>query len=149
MHLRAKPAEISAGLIQIALGAAVVAIASQYAVGTIARMGPGFVPIALGVGLIAFGLINTVIAVQTAPENENIEIPVGSLAIATAGLVVFAVLAPRAGLVPATVMLVIIASFADRPIRPWIVLGLVATVPLFGYLVFVRGLMIPLRPFWW
>ena len=49
------PKDFFAGLLFIAFGIAAIVIGSNYALGTAARMGPGYFPRILGILLIALG----------------------------------------------------------------------------------------------
>lgn len=139
-------------LILFALGAATAVKAQEYHLGTLNRMGPGFVPTALGVILAAVGLalfVTTALRGNDPAEgpgmampSAGIEIPVraewrGWLCIC-AGVLAFAFLAERAGLVPATFACVIVTAMGDRE-NSWRDAALLAL----GMVVLSVGI------FWW
>jgi putative tricarboxylic transport membrane protein len=110
-------------------------------------MGPGFFPVAVGVALAALGL--AIIAEVRHSSAPAPDLPLRPMALIVAGLVVFAVLVGRAGLVPATLALVLISAFADRAMTPLRALVSALGITAMGYLVFVLGFRLPLHPFWW
>lgn len=137
--------EILAGLVWAAIGLAAVAIARNYDFGTITRMGPGFVPTMLGILLILFGL---------AAAWQGRFLPVVPLdmrlrpfAFIMGGIIVWVILVDRAGFVPSTVALILISAQAEREIT-WTEAALLAAgMTLVGYLIFIRGIGIPIAAF--
>ncbi|HWL82017.1 MAG TPA: tripartite tricarboxylate transporter TctB family protein [Roseomonas sp.] len=141
------------GLILCALGAATALQGQAYHLGTLNRMGPGFMPTALGVLLFVVGLALLVAcamrrdgAPSTMPPLPSAEetIPLraewrGWLCIC-AGVLIFAALAEPVGLIPATFASVIVTAMGDRE-NSWrdailLALGMVA----FAVVVFWWGL---------
>lgn len=111
-----------------ALGTATAIKAQDYHLGTLKRMGPGFVPTALGVILVIVGLIlfagtllrRDVVAAASGPKLPSTGVTItlnaewrGWLCIC-AGVLAFAFLAERAGLIPATFACVGITAMGDR-----------------------------------
>lgn len=130
-----------------ALGAFLALKGAGYQIGTLRHMGPGFFPVAVGVALAALGLaIVAEVRTSSAPPPD---LPLRPMALIVAGLIVFAVLVGRAGLIPATLALVLISAFADRAMTPLRALISALGIALVGYLVFVLGFRLPLHPFWW
>jgi hypothetical protein len=139
--------ELLAGGFAIALGAATVWIAQDYPVGSLRRMGPGYFPTALGWILIGLG---TVIAaggflrggVHVQPEWRN-------MIAVLAGVLAFAVMVERFGLIAATAALVFISAAADRSstVRGTVILGVCLVAMTVG--IFVEGLGIPFRLWNW
>lgn len=120
--------------------------AQSYALGTLNRMGPGYLPVALSLILGGLGVILVVIS-QFKPA-ERIELRVVPLIIILGSLCLFGVMLRSAGLFPAAFMSVILATLADGRIT-WlgrVVLALV--VSLFTGVVFVVGLGMSV-PLWW
>lgn len=136
-------AAIAVGL----LGAFMVAEGSGLALGSLKRMGPGYMPVAIGLMLIGFslGLVlqNGFSARQPFPFRWR---PVLSI---IAAMLFFSVAVRPLGLIPATVGVVVLAALADAPFRPLRAALTGIVIAALGYLVFVTGLRISLDPFWW
>lgn len=145
------PKDFWAGVLYAAFGgAAVVIAAGEYPMGTGARMGPGYFPIALGLLLLAFGLACLVRSFVRAGE------PIGAiaykpLALVTGATVLFGLLLPVLGLVVALVVLALVSAAASAQFRfDWrAAAGLVVLVAACA-LVFVTalGVPLPLRGSW-
>ncbi|MGY6412333.1 MAG: tripartite tricarboxylate transporter TctB family protein [Alkalilacustris sp.] len=126
------------GCLLIVIAVAAYVLGQSYAVGTLNRMGPGYLPAALSIILGAMGVI-LAIAAQFQPA-EAPEIRLRPLLAVAAALVVFAFLLRPAGLLPAAFVCVLLGSLADDKIT-WpgrLVLGV--AVALFSGGVFVLGL---------
>lgn len=88
---------------------------TRYQIGSLARMGPGFFPSAVGAILALIGLA---IALTARPivEEPGARVPLdwrGSICI-VGGMLAFIVLAEYGGLVPATFAVVFISAMGDR-----------------------------------
>jgi len=140
-------AEAAAALVVVALGVFVIAVGWSYPMGTLARMGPGYFPVLLGgvLGLIGIGLFFEVL--RTTPGK--LVFPLRPFVAVMGGIIAFAVLAERAGLVPAIWALVFLSVMGEKPVRIWNALGISVFMSLVGVFVFVKGLGIPLSMFWW
>ena len=146
------------GLSVIAVGAFLAAVASGYDMGSAFRPGPGFFPLAIGILLIGLGLgvivERLLLGAGSLPADDDGGGEIEDLAhswrplVATAaGLVVFGLCLETVGFIPATVALVVIAAFGE-PRRNWLVIGGIAGfMAVFGTVVFVWGLGLPLDPF--
>jgi Tripartite tricarboxylate transporter TctB family len=109
--------DVWAGLFLIAVGAAAIILARNYAFGTALRMGPGYFPSVLGGLLILFGLYILATGLRS---GEKI---VGSwslraLIVLPLALVLFGVLIDRAGFVPAMLVLIFGSALAGTEFRP-------------------------------
>ena len=139
------PKDFWAGVLYAAFGGAAVLIAAgDYPMGSGARMGPGYFPIALGVLLLGFGLACLVRAFVQPGE------PIGALAVkplvlVTGATVLFGLLLPTLGLVVALFALALVAAAASRMFRFDLgaAAGLVALVAACA-VVFVVALGVPL-----
>lgn len=137
--------EVLAGFAWVAIGVAAVVIARGYDFGTIVRMGPGFVPMMLGVLLVLFGLVAAWQG-RFIPKTP-LDIRMRPSAFIIGGIIVWVLLIDRAGFVPSTVALILIAAQAERDIT-WIEMTLLAVgMTLVGYLIFIRGIGIPIAAF--
>lgn len=135
-----------AGGLMLLFGLVAVLEGHRLGVGTLSDMGPGFVPMALGVILSATGLI-IALAGQADPEDGAAEPDApdwrGAICI-LAGAVLFIVLGRHLGLAAAIFGSVFTAAIGDRTTRPGTALLLAAGLTLFGCLLFGTILRIPI-----
>jgi hypothetical protein len=145
-------------LICIVLGAVVVGMGLTYDVGSLQRMGAGFVPVTVG-GLLV--LVGIAIGVTAVPRSHPVTI-VGARggkakrgpewrgwSCIIGGIVAFVVLGNYGGLVPASFFSVFIAALGDRnnTVKSSAILATIVT--LFGVIVFYYLLSLQLRLFQW
>lgn len=137
-----------AGLLLASFGGIGVWLGSGYALGTAARMGPGFFPLLVSAALLTFGLLTSVVAfVSDEPLEGNWALR--PLVLVLASVAVFALALRPFGLIVATMLLVGVSALGGRGSR------LVETVLLaiglsgFAVLLFVKGLGIPVRVWPW
>lgn len=110
--------DLLGGLVMIAIGVLAMLVGQQYSIGTLARMGPGFFPVALGAILAVLGILIMLTADDVGapdPDGEQEEGPPQwrGWACIILGMVAFIVLGGLAGLVPATFALVFISALGD------------------------------------
>jgi hypothetical protein len=113
--------DAAGGLLMLAIGAAAAFKGREYGVGTLTRMGPGFLPVTLGALLAGLGLLLVLTSVRAAPsalltvEGEAVETTDwrGVLCI-LAGMGGFIVAGEVAGLIPASLVCVFVAALGDR-----------------------------------
>jgi hypothetical protein len=140
------PKDFFAGLLFIAFGIAAIVIGSNYALGTAARMGPGYFPRILGLLMIALGLALALRALRISGS------PVPGfkwrpLLIVLGSVTVFGMIVNYAGVVVSTIFLIVGASAASHEFR-WkesLVAGAALAALAVG--VFVIGLKLQL-PIW-
>ena len=96
----------------MALGAAAIAVASGYRLGTFAAMGPGMFPMILGGVLVLLG-IGVVIEGRMAATTFG-SIPLRPMLAMSGGVIAFAVIISRFGLIPALVAMVLLVGLAER-----------------------------------
>jgi len=140
-----------AGLLFLFLGGFAVAVARNYPMGSMMRMGPGYFPTVLGVILCLFGVYLMVRGIRTGGKIEN-----GwawrPLAFITLSIVLFGFLLDRAGMIPALVAMFFASAAAGREFRFKEVLILTVVMGAFASALFLYGLKLPypLFPgFWW
>lgn len=109
---------LGAGVL-IAIGAFTIWEGMRYSTGTLARMGPGYFPVALGAILILLGVLvaltgDTKKEEAEALKEENFSNEWRGWGCIIAGIVAFIVLGGLAGLAPATFGLVFIAALGDK-----------------------------------
>jgi hypothetical protein len=139
--------EIIAGLAIVLLGMFTAYEATSYEIGTVAMMGAGFFPLALGISLIVLGTV--LVASSTLSEWVELDFPIGPFLLIAAGILAFAILLERFGLVAATVALVILVSLADGRNNLITIAVNAIALSIFGVVVFIWGLRLPLAPFVW
>ncbi|MEW5423230.1 tripartite tricarboxylate transporter TctB family protein [Amorphus sp. 3PC139-8] len=155
MTIHTSVREYSAAAVVVAFGVGLASVSATYPLGSMFRPGPGFVP--LGIGCL-IALLGLVIAAETwvgsrrtdeGPADEGMSGPDvfawrSALSVAI-GMVAFAALVDRAGYVPATIALVFISSLGEAR-RNWWAVGFVAAfMALFGSLLFIWGLGLPVN----
>ena len=136
--------DLLTGLLFIAFGAFVLLYGLQYPFGTSARMGPGYYPRVISIGLMLIGAI--LAARSYFIEDERPEpIFVRPLFVVIAATVGFGLLIERAGLITAAAVLIIVARLADQDFRPLEVVGLCVVLIAFSAAVFWYGLSLPFQ----
>jgi hypothetical protein len=141
MHLHR---DIVAGLLFVGIGALALLAARGYPVGTAMRMGPGYFPLVLGWLLIALGALVGLRAARRR-DWQPVAWSWQPLAWITFSIVLFGVLMPRLGLVPALVAMFPVAAAAGREFRWREVFVLTLVMTGFAGAVFVYGLKLPYR----
>jgi putative tricarboxylic transport membrane protein len=143
----APSADLCSGLLFAALGAAILWVGADYALGVPSRIGPGYVPRLLGILLAGIGLILIVRSRWTA-EAVDRSVAWRPLVLIFAAIVAFALVFEASGLVPAILAAVGIANYATPQNRWTTAAVLGAALAFFAWLLFVKGLSLPL-PVWW
>jgi hypothetical protein len=140
------PRDFYAGLLFVAFGVAALVIVQAYAIGTAARMGPGYFPRLLGILLVGGGGVQALIGLRTKSEFalEWHWQPLFKLLI---GAALFIVMTPWLGLIGATLVMLFVAMAAGRDFRWREALLVGAILGGAAATVFVYGLGIPL-PVW-
>jgi hypothetical protein len=147
MTLRIKsPQDVGAAIILIVIGLGGLWFGRDYDVGGVSRMGPGYLPLLLSIGLLVFG---AAIGLRAATVDGP-PIAIGrwypSLMILLAVLV-FAVLIERVGLALTTFVVAVICAFASADVKWKQAVALAIALALFCVAVFVYGLRQPLPLF--
>ncbi|SQF99346.1 Tripartite tricarboxylate transporter TctB family [Paucimonas lemoignei] len=136
------------GALYLVIGSTCALIAKGYSLGTAARMGAGFFPFWLGVGLAVLGVGAMLGAWSRQREGQALERwQLSSLGWILLGIALFALLLKTAGLILATVVLVLVSSRASHEFRWRASLISAVAVSAFCALVFVGGLSLPM-PLW-
>jgi hypothetical protein len=127
------------GLMFIVFGLIAIYFSQKLAQGTAVRMGPGYVPRMLSYILLALGGLICVVALVSG--SEPVEKPKWKpITMVTVGIVCFALLFERAGLLPALVVLVFIASLGGEEFKLTEVIGNMVVLAILCTLVFKVGL---------
>ena len=127
------------GLMFIGFGLLALYVGQKLALGTPVRMGPGYVPRMLSLILLGLGALVCIIAVVSG--SEPVEPPKWKpITLVTIGIVCFGLLFERAGLIPALIVLVTIASLAGEEFKVTETIGLIVALSVLCTLVFKVGL---------
>jgi len=127
------------GLMFIAFGLLALYFGQKLAIGTTVRMGPGYVPRMLSLILLGLGALICIVALVTG--SDPVERPKWRpITLVTIGIVCFALLFERAGLLPALVVLVLIASLGGEEFKLTEVLGNMVVLAILCTIVFKVGL---------
>jgi len=123
------------GLLFMGMGAAALVFGSDLRVGTAARMGPGFVPHAIGWILIALG---AAIAVKgfARDAEQVVRLHLRPVSLIVLSVVAFALLLQPAGLVPAMVAMIAISAAAAGPVRARETVGIAVFLIVLCVLIF-------------
>jgi hypothetical protein len=143
MSVIRNPRDFWAGLIYIGIGLSAFYIALDYEMGTAVRMGPGYFPRVLAIVLALIGFASLLRSFLRPGEA------VGRMAWRAALLVlgatvIFGLLVRGAGLALGLLVLVLISAYASRQLRLPSTVLLAAGLAIFSFLVFLKGLGIPL-----
>ena len=140
------PKDFFAGILFIAFGVAAIVIGSNYALGTAARMGPGYFPRILGLLLIALGLALALRALRLdgSPIPRFVWRP---LLVVLGSVLAFGLMVNHVGVVVSTIFLIVAASAASHEfrLRESLISGVALAALAVG--VFVIGLKLQL-PIW-
>ncbi len=127
------------GLMFIGFGLIALYFGQKLALGTPVRMGPGYVPRMLSLTLLGLGAIICIVALVSG--SDPVEKPKWRpITLVTIGIVCFGLLFERAGLIPALVVLIMIASLAGEEFKLIEVIGNIVALSVLCTLVFKVGL---------
>lgn len=137
-----------AGLLFIVIGLVAMVMAQKFPMGTSLRMGPGYFPTVLSGIMIAFGLY---VMARGLIKGEKIEGVWGirPLVLVTLGLVVFGFIMERLGMVLALFALFFISALGGHEFKFKEVLILASVMTAAAWGIFIYGLGLPYRLFWW
>jgi len=154
-HIRNRK-DVAAGLLFAAIGLATAVVASEYPLGTMRSIGPGYFPIMIGVLL---ALLGAGVAYQglsfsamdpagepaaAGAEEEDDGIAVRPLIMITLAVIAFGVTVRPLGLAVATVALVTLASLAGREYRLLNIVLLSVGLIALSWMTFIYLLGLPM-----
>ncbi len=153
LRQRSKVDLIGGGLV-VLVGIGAVVQGMTYSVGTLARMGPGFFPVALGWLLIFLGVLIALNADPVAEEDQENDISGDppdwrGWGCIVAGVIAFIILGRWGGLAPATFVLVLVSALGEREQKLTHALALAAGVTVVGCLIFSWALQLQFPLFRW
>ena len=149
MRLRIRSEEdLLGGVLLIGIGVAAMVIATDYPMGKAMRMGPGYFPTVLGGIMIGLGAI--IAARSLFVDGQGIGRfawrPLIMLCIAFAA---FGALVNTAGFVPALIAILTLSALGGTEFRTREMLVVIPGLALGATALFVWGLELPFRLFWW
>jgi uncharacterized membrane protein YhdT len=136
-----------AGGLMVLLGAGAAVTGTGYKFGSLARMGPGFMPVVLGVVLAFLGLLIAGTALASSERDDSKFLPdhpqwFGWLCI-IGGPILFIILGEFGGMIPAVFACVFVCALGDNTATYKSSAILAAAVTVFGVLLFHYLLSIP------
>ncbi|HZR73618.1 tripartite tricarboxylate transporter TctB family protein [Bradyrhizobium sp.] len=136
-----------AGGLMILLGVGAAVTGSGYKFGTLARMGPGFMPVVLGIVLAFIGILIAATALGSSEPDDRKFLPdnpqwFGWFCI-LAGPVLFIVLGEYGGMIPAVFACVFVSALGDKTATYKSSFYLALGVTFFGVILFHYLLNIP------
>lgn len=143
--------DLIGGGLMLLLGIGAAVQASQYHIGSLQEMGPGYVPLALGIILAVTGALILLTGLRTAAIAPAVKLRPewrGWFCIC-ASMVVFAVVGRFGGLLPAAFACVFVAALGDRGNTLLAALMLAATMTVVCLIVFWWLLKVQLPLFGW
>ena len=146
MRLVKSPNDILLAVTLLAMAGLLYWQVSKLRVGTILRMGPGYMPTIL-CGLIALAAVGILVRSFFFQGDKLHSWPIRALTFIFLGLLSFGLLVETFGLLVAMPALVILVSLADRDSSKGEVAALAAALTLFSAGVFVWALRLPI-PLW-
>jgi hypothetical protein len=136
--------EVLFAFVIIAFGLFLVYSGIDLSIGKMSRIGPGFLPLCLGVIITVLGIG---ILFERQEKRDDGPPNLRGLALITLAIGAFAALVETTGLFPATAALVILTALANHErIRPLTLLGTIIGLCVVGYLLFVAALQLPFKP---
>lgn len=140
--IKANKTDVLGGALVVALGAYFAYGALDYRLGTVVRMGPGYLPFALGIIAILLGAAIILTALgnegEIEPFKARMVLPV------LGSILAFALILPRAGLIPATIVAVCLASLSSPRSRPQVTLLSSVVVAFLVWVAFILLLGMPI-----
>ncbi len=136
-----------AGALMLLIGVGAAVTGTGYKFGTLARMGPGFMPVMLGIVLAFLGILIAGTALGPSEDDDKKFLPddpqwFGWFCI-LAGPVLFIVLGLYLGMIPAVFACVFVCALGDNTATYKSSLILAAGITVFGVLLFHYLLSIP------
>ena len=141
------PQDVGAAVVFVGLGLAGVYFGRDLALGSAARMGPGYFPVILSWIIIGIGLIVGFKGLTIdGPRVEPIQFR--PILVIIAAILTFGFLIDMIGLALTAALLTVLAGYARRDVSVGETLLLAAALAVFSVALFVYGLSQPF-PAWW
>lgn len=147
LEIRRALKDILAGGIFIAFGLAFALGALAYEIGTPLRMGPGYLPLALGLLLAGIGVLVVAKGFIAGSGEPVRDVPWRAIVLITAALIFFGVTVRGLGAVGSLLGTCILAGFARERTPVLGVLGIAAGLTVASVLIFIVALQLRLPLF--
>lgn len=128
--------DFAAGFVVFIIGLLAFAKSTDYIIGSLSNMGPGFFPMALSSGMMFLGAVMLVKSF-VGKHTQKIIFHTKSLFLILASIVVFAVLLTKVGLLVSLTSLIFIAALADQNSTFKETSLLIVVLAFFSILIFV------------
>ena len=139
--------DLIAGLVTAAIGAFIIFEASQYKLGTLRNMGPGYFPIILGCVMLVLAVFMVVTARPgPVPQPMGMDRLRGTLFV-TAGFLAFAFTVEAAGLLVSVFLVVFLSALGNRNTSVVTAAVLAVATAVISTLVFRVGLGLQIKAF--
>lgn len=138
-----------AGMVFAGVGAVAFSLAHQYTIGSLAYMGPGFFPAAVGGVLVVVGIVSIIQGIRATVSNPLEKCKAWPVVMVLAGVVGFGLLIERAGLLVALGVLLGFSCFERLKNRPLEVLATYLLLAGFCSGLFVYVFQMPIKLVWW
>ena len=140
-----KPRDVIGGVLIMAIGGAFLLLGRELEFGTSFRMGPGYFPTVLSVILILLGGAMVALAWRRPAEEGTLgRLPWRGIVLVIGATFFFGLALRGLGLIPVLLIVVLASAWASRYASWRTSVPLALGMALFCYLVFVRGLGLPL-----
>lgn len=161
MKIKINKKEALSGSVLVLIGGLTIVGSLDYSVGSLARMGPGYFPLAIGVIITLLGLMLFFKLSDEKYPQEKLEKNIDDLpplafkkqiitwVLVVGSIVAFIVLSKYGGLVPATFSLVFISAVADNKNNLKVALSAATVLTLLTVAVFHFGLQLQMPLFTW
>jgi putative tricarboxylic transport membrane protein len=137
--------QLYAGAIFLAIGALAFAQATQYRLGSAFHMGPGYFPICLSILLMMLGIAAIIQDLMIRRPKPLAAWEWRDLALLVSGVVLFALLIDRAGLLAASAGLIVTSCATRLLSRPIEVLIVWAVLTVFCGVIFIEIFGLPFQ----
>jgi uncharacterized membrane protein YhdT len=136
-----------AGALMLLLGVGAAVTGTDYKFGTLARMGPGFMPVVLGVLLAFLGILIAGTALGSSEDDDKKFLPDNpqwfGWGCILAGPILFIILGQYGGMIPAVFACVFVCALGDKTATYKSSFLLALGITVFGVLLFHYVLSIP------
>lgn len=147
-HLKNR--DVLSGLVFVVIGVYVAIKAYlDYTLGALARMGPGYFPLLLGVVLALIGLVVIALAVNVKGLEVKANFSGRAVLAVLLAALVFGLLVERLGMIPAALALTLVAAAAEKRYLLGRTMALGCFLGVLTWLIFVFGLEMNLAAFTW
>lgn len=137
-----------AGVLFMSFGALAIYLALDYPFGTAARMGPGYFPTWLGIGMLLLGLAITISGLRfEGPPVHRFNFK--AILLIGVAFIIFGWSIDHIGFIPAMIALIVLAAAAGTEFRFKEVIVLTIALVIGCWALFIKGLELPFPLFWW